>query len=233
MAAARVLVVDDHPGVRDLVASFLRRRGYQVQEESDGLAASSLLAADVFDLVVLDVCLPGLDGIEVLRRLRTSSDVPVIMLSGRTAEADRVAGLEQGADDYMVKPFSARELEARIRSVLGRSARAAAGGGGRVLEFPGLRIDIRSREVERGRRVVATTPREFDLLAYLAGVPRRVVSREELLERVWSSSPAWQDPNTVTEHIRRLRLKLEDDPASPRILVAVRGVGYRFEPPAP
>jgi DNA-binding response OmpR family regulator len=225
-----VLIVENHPDLRSMVAMYLRQRHYQVQEEADGLVASRMLTTGGFDLVVLDVGLPGMSGIEVLRQLRRNSDMPVILLTGRGGEPDRVAGLDQGADDYMVKPFSVRELEARIRSVLHRTHRTD--GRYHRLEFPGLRIDTTARKVERNQQLVAITPREFDLLVYLASAPRRVVSRQELLERVWSSSKEWQDPNTVTEHIRRLRQKLENDPGSPRMLVAVRGVGYRFEPPA-
>jgi DNA-binding response OmpR family regulator len=229
MTGSRVLVVDDEPTVRDVVVQYLRRDGHEVTEAVDGHQALELLASSAPDLVVLDLMLPGVDGLEILRRLRATSDVPVIMLTALSEEVDRVTGLELGADDYVVKPFSPRELAARVNGVLRRS-------NGRddpppdVIEHGGLRIDGRSREVHLDDRLIETTPKEFDLLAFLAASPRQVFSRADLLREVWQSSPDWQDPATVTVHVRRIRNKIEADPEHPRWIATVWGVGYRFEP---
>lgn len=225
--AARVLVVDDEPMVLDVVSRYLERDGHEVATATTGHEALDALAAARPDLVVLDVMLPEIDGLDLLQRIRRGGDTPVILLTARTEEADRVLGLELGADDYVVKPFSPRELAARVRSVLRRATprRVEA-----VMEFGELRIDGISREVSMGGRLVTTTPKEFDLLAYLAGSPRQVFSRAQLLEAVWDSSADYQDPSTVTVHIRRLRQKLEIDAENPRWLHTVWGVGYRFEP---
>ncbi|HKZ29369.1 MAG TPA: response regulator transcription factor, partial [Acidimicrobiia bacterium] len=177
--------------------------------------------------LILDVMLPSKDGFSVLQELRKTSSVPVILLTARAEETDRVLGLELGADDYVVKPFSPRELSARVRSVLRRSN---PGEPGTRLEFDGLTIDPKIREVRVGEKVVDLTPKEFDVLAFLASHPRQVFSRGQLLQQVWDSSAEWQDPATVTVHMRRLRTKLELDPRDPRWLLTVWGVGYRFEP---
>ncbi len=180
--------------------------------------------------------LPGRDGLDILGDLRRTSDVPVILLTARGEEADRVVGLKLGADDYVVKPFSAAELSARVQSVLRRSQPAAAPAsspaarGGRSLAFDGLQIDLDTREVSVKGEAVEITAREFDLLAFLAASPRQVFSRQQLLEQVWDSSSDWQSDATVTEHVRRLRRKIEDDPDQPRWVTTARGVGYRFEP---
>lgn len=225
-------MVDDEPTVRDVVAQYLRRDGHEVVEAADGAEALVLLEQDPPDLVVLDQMLPGVGGLEVLRRLRSTSDVPVIILTALAEEGDRIAGLENGADDYVVKPFSPRELAARVNGVLRRTGtRTGTRIGDRpVLEFDGLRIDRTAREVRLGDRLVETTPKEFDLLAFLAGSPRTVFSRADLLREVWQSSPDWQDPATVTVHVRRIRNKIEQDPEHPRWIATVWGVGYRFEP---
>jgi DNA-binding response OmpR family regulator len=229
MPGYRVLVVDDEPTVRDVVVQYLRRDGHEVTEAGDGEQALELLASQLPDLVVLDLLLPGIDGLEILRRLRSTSDVPVIMLTALAEERDRVAGLELGADDYVVKPFSPRELAARVNGVLRRSsARNAAAPD--VIEHGQLRIDGRSREVHLDGHLVETTPKEFDLLAFLAASPRQVFSRADLLREVWQSSPDWQDPATVTVHVRRISNKIEVDPEQPRWIATVWGVGYRFEP---
>jgi DNA-binding response OmpR family regulator len=228
MTGTKVLVVDDEPTVREVVVGYLRRDGHDVAEAADGDAALQLLAADPPDLVVLDMMLPGVNGLDILRRVRATSDIPVIMLTARAEESDRVAGLELGADDYVVKPFSPRELAARVNGVLRRTA-------GRTtdtpqpLQFGELRIDPRSREVILDGRVIEMTPKEFDVLAFLASSPRQVFSRAQLLESVWQSSPNWQDPATVTVHVRRIRNKIEADPEHPRWITTVWGVGYRFE----
>jgi DNA-binding response OmpR family regulator len=210
------------------VSAYLERDGFRVQCAATGPEALAALRAEPPDLVVLDVMLPGVDGIEILRRLRASADVPVILLTARAEEADRVLGLELGADDYVVKPFSPRELSARVRSVLRRSQGSASPQ--TRLEFEGLVIDGATREASVEGRVVELTPKEFDLLSFLAASPRQVFSRGQLLESVWDSSLDYQDPSTVTVHIRRLRRKIEARPDDPRWLRTVWGVGYKFEP---
>jgi DNA-binding response OmpR family regulator len=224
----RILVVDDEPMVREVVVAYLEREGFRVDEASDGATALKQIEASHPDLVVLDVMLPELDGFAVLTELRRTGDIPVILLTARTEEPDRVLGLELGADDYVVKPFSPRELVARVRSVLRRSAPATAAP--EILEFDGLTIDEQAREVFVAGKAVEVTPREFDLVAFLAHSPRQVFSRGQLLEQVWDSSADWQDPSTVTVHVRRLRRKLEENPDNPRWITTVWGVGYRFEP---
>jgi DNA-binding response OmpR family regulator len=225
--AGRVLVVDDEPMVREVVTRYLERDGYVVDAVGDGAAALELAGRTAFDLVVLDLMLPALGGLDVLGQLRRRGDTPVIVLTARGDEGDRVLGLELGADDYVVKPFSPRELSARVRSVLRRASAPPAAA---PLRFDELEIDPATREVRLGGRVVDLTRREFDLLAFLAAAPRQVFTRAQLLAQVWDSSPDWQDPATVTVHVGHLRQKLEPDPSRPRWLVTVRGVGYRFEP---
>ena len=213
--------------VREVVTRYLERDGFRVDAAEDGLTALDLATAHPPDLLILDVMLPSKDGFSVLQELRKTSSVPVILLTARAEETDRVLGLELGADDYVVKPFSPRELSARVRSVLRRSN---PGEPGTRLEFDGLTIDPKIREVEVGEKVIDLTPKEFDVLAFLASHPRQVFSRGQLLQQVWDSSAEWQDPATVTVHMRRLRTKLELDPQDPRWLLTVWGVGYRFEP---
>jgi len=226
-----VLVVDDEPLVREIVADYLQREGFAVTEAADGRAALEALETGTPDLVLLDVMLPHVDGFTILTALRRRGDIPVILLTARSDETDRVLGLELGADDYVVKPFSPREVAARVRSVLRRTegARASDGAGGR-LAFEGLVIDLDTRDVTVDGEPVVLTAREFDLLAFLAASPRQVFSRGQLLQQVWGSSPDWQDPSTVTVHVRRIRRKIEADPQAPRRIVTVWGVGYRFEP---
>jgi len=223
----RILVVDDEPMVREVLVGYLKRDGYAVDEAKNGSEALELAASAKPDLILLDVMLPEIDGFAVLTRLRQTSSVPVILLTARADEPDRIVGLELGADDYVVKPFSPREVVARVRSVLRRTQapRLAA-----RLEFAGLVVDGSSREVEIDGEPVELTPMEFDLLAHLASAPRTAMSRSELLEHVWDSSPDYQDPSTVTVHVARLRQKIEANPTEPRWITTVRGVGYRFEP---
>ncbi len=223
----RVLVVDDEPMVREVVTAYLERDGFVVAAVADGRAALDALATSAPDLVVLDVMLPEVDGLDVLHRLRRHSEVPVILLTARAEEPDRVLGLELGADDYVVKPFSPRELAARVRSVL---RRARPGPPSTRVEYGDLIVDGATREVSIGGAPVELTPKEFDLIAHLAANPRQVFSRGQLLEQVWDSSSEYQDPSTVTVHVRRLRQKIEDDPSHPRWLQTVWGVGYKFEP---
>ena len=226
-AVRRILVVDDEPMVREVLVTYLEREGYAVDQATDGKAALELAASAKPDLIVLDVMLPEVDGFAVLTRLRQTSSVPVILVTARTAEPDRIVGLELGADDYVVKPFSPREVVARVRSVLRRAHAPMVSD---RLEFDGLVVDGSSREVRLDGDPVELTPKEFDLLAYLAASPRIAMSRSTLLENVWDSSPYYQDPSTVTVHVARLRQKIESDPNQPRWITTVRGVGYRFEP---
>ncbi len=226
--AEQILVVDDEPMVREVVVAYLEREGFNVAEATTGAEALKQIEEVTPDLVVLDVMLPEIDGFSVLTELRKSGDIPVILLTARTEEPDRVLGLELGADDYVVKPFSPRELVARVRSVLRRSAPVVQTN--ELLEFESLRIDEQARVVTLDGVEVEMTPKEFDLLAFLARSPRQVFSRSQLLEQVWDSSADWQDPSTVTVHVRRLRRKLEKDQENPRWITTVWGVGYRFEP---
>ncbi len=226
MAAPRILVVDDEPTVREVVARYLTLDGYSVRELADGRRLGETVAEFTPDLVVLDIMLPGSSGLEYLRTAPANRP-PVILLTARVDEADRVLGLELGADDYVTKPFSPRELVARVRTVLRRTYTAQSAPA--ALVFDDLRIDLRSREVHVGSRAVALTAKEFDLLAFLAQAPRQVFSRAQLLRHVWDSSPDFQDPATVTVHVRRLRNKLERDPENARWITTVFGVGYRFE----
>jgi DNA-binding response OmpR family regulator len=220
-----VLVVDDEPIVREVVVRYLEREGYRTLEAGDGVLARELVERERPNLVVLDLMLPGMDGLSLCRWIRSRSDLPVIMLTARGEEADRIVGLELGADDYVTKPFSPRELAARVRTVLRRAAPPVLAEA--RLSFGDLEIDAATREVTRAGQPVRLTAREFDLLWFLASHPRRVFSRSQLMERVWGYE-ATLDTGTVTVHVRRLREKIEDDPARPRRLETVWGVGYRF-----
>jgi DNA-binding response OmpR family regulator len=224
---ATVLVVDDEPIVRDVVVRYLRREGYETLEAGDGLDAQELLRRHEPSLVVLDLMLPGMDGLQLCQWIRSRSELPVIMLTARAEEADRIVGLELGADDYLTKPFSPRELAARVRSVL-RRARQTVGSSERIVHGD-LELDAGAREVTKAGRTLRLTAREFDLLWFLASHPRRVFSRDQLMDRVWGYEPAF-DTGTVTVHVRRLREKIEDAPSKPRHLETVWGVGYRFCP---
>jgi DNA-binding response OmpR family regulator len=223
----RVLVVDDEPMVREVLERYLELDGFEVATAGDGEAALTSFAADPPNLVLLDLMLPRVDGLEVFRRMRAVASTPVIMLTARGEETDRVVGLELGADDYITKPFSPREVMARVRAVLRRSGHDVDRDG--VLEFGDLRIDRGRREVRVDGRDVRLTRKEYDLLDHLASSPGITFSRSALLESVWDF--AWDgDTATVTVHVRRLREKIEADPSSPRHLITVWGVGYRFEP---
>jgi two-component system, OmpR family, response regulator ResD len=228
--AARVLVVDDEPIVRDVLTRYLSRGGFEVDSAEDGEAALERFTATAPDLVVLDLMLPGVDGVEVFTRIRADHDTPVIMLTARGEETDRVVGLEIGADDYIAKPFSPREVVARVRAVLRRSPVGSGEGRheGPILFEDGT-IDQAARKLTVGGRAVALTPKEFDLLLFLARNPGRVYDRLQLLEELWDFAFDG-DPATVTVHIRRLREKIERDPSHPRHVVTVWGAGYRFDP---
>lgn len=221
-----ILVVEDDPTVAEVVTEYLEHAGYRVSTIGDGEAALRSAADAWPDLVVLDLMLPGLDGLEVCRRLHQRGPVPVVMLTARGEEADRVLGLETGADDYVSKPFSPRELVLRVRSVLRRAATPPAHG--EELHLGRIRLDPAARTAHRDERALSLTLREFDLLDFLLRHPGVVFRREELLHHVWG----WDfgDLSTVTVHVRRLREKLEDDPAEPRAISTVWGVGYRFDP---
>ncbi len=223
----RVLAVDDDPQVLGLLTRVLTRDGFDVTALATASEALDAIRRNPPDIVLLDVNLSGQDGFEVLAKVRDGIDLPVILVTGRGAEPDRVHGLRLGADDYVVKPFSSRELVARIQNVLRRRPphRPAA-----VREFGRLSVDVGAREVRLDGELVPTTAKEFDLLAFLTASPRQAYSRDELLHAVWDSSVEWQDPATVTEHVRRLRVKIEAWPDRPRWIITVRGVGYRFEP---
>ncbi len=227
IATATVLVVDDEPIVRDVVVRYLQRDGFTTLEAGDGEDARRLIETGDPSLVVLDVMLPGVDGLELCRWIRGRSDLPVILLTARGEEADRIVGLELGADDYVTKPFSPRELAVRVRAVLRRSGGATARP--QRLSFGDVVIDGPSREVTKAGELVTLTAKEFDLLSFLASHPRQVFSRDQLMDRVWDYSAA-VDTGTVTVHIRRLREKIESDPAQPGHLQTVWGVGYRLDP---
>jgi DNA-binding response OmpR family regulator len=228
--SARILVVEDENAVQTLLGYPLRKDGYEVVAARDGREALDRFAEERFDLVVLDIMLPKLDGIEVCRRLRSRSQVPIIMLTAKDDEIDKVVGLEMGADDYITKPFSVREFRSRVRAALRRSEMASMRHGGEPILAGELRIDFERRAVEVRSQPVSLTYVEFEILAVLAGRPGRVLTRETLLEHVWGDS-AYRDPRTVDVHIRHLREKIEHDAKRPEYLFTVRGVGYRFREP--
>ena len=229
--AQRVLVVDDDPTVADVVTRYLEREGFTVEAVGDGMIALDRAAAGMPDLVVLDLMLPGLDGLEVCRRLREMAPIPIIMLTALGDESDRVTGLEVGADDYIAKPFSPRELVARAKAVLRRTGTAPGPSGPDeqdALTAGDIRVDVAAREVRAGGVPVSLTVLEFDLLTYLMRHPRKAIRREQLLDDVWGFG--FGDTSTVTVHVRRLREKVERDPTRPDHIVTVWGVGYRFDP---
>jgi two-component system, OmpR family, alkaline phosphatase synthesis response regulator PhoP len=232
---ARVLVVDDEPSLVNLVRSYLEAEGFLVFEAYGGHAALTVAEREAPDLVVLDLMLPGLDGIEVCRRLRHFSNAFVLMLTSKSAEVDKLIGLSVGADDYMTKPFSPRELVARVKAMLRRAQMGAVSGAGRLapdipppVVFGDLIVDVARHEATKGGRIVKLTPREFDLLAALSAHPGLVFTRAQLLNRVWGDD--LYDGRLVDVHITALRKKLDDDPARPRYIETVRGVGFRFGP---
>jgi DNA-binding response OmpR family regulator len=226
--APRILLIDDEQPIQTLLSFPLQRDGYEVVQASDGREALARFAEQTFDLVVLDVMMPKMDGLEVCRRLRARSSVPIIMLTAKSEEIDKVLGLELGADDYITKPFSMREFRSRVKAALRRSGMARADDDDeQPTEVRGLRIDPAKRMVLREGEPVATTFVEFEILTALARSPGRVFTRDMLLARVWGDS-AYRDPRTIDVHIRHLREKIETDPKEPEFLFTVRGVGYRF-----
>ncbi|MGH3732160.1 MAG: response regulator [Acidimicrobiales bacterium] len=228
----RILVVDDDPEITKLLEKFLSNEGYQVTVASNGTAALAAASSSDPELVLLDIVIGVEDGREVLRDLRLISDVPVIFLTGRGLETERIAGLKLGADDYIVKPFSLGEVSARIETVLRRSGINTAQHSIEApdISFGDLQINENTHEVRLAGELLDLTSKEFALLYFIASTPRQVYTRSQLLEHVWASSSEWQNEATVTEHIRRLRAKIETDPDHPKWIKTVRGVGYRFEP---
>jgi len=224
-----ILVVDDEPSIGEVVTIYLQRAGYQVNVARDGQAALEAIEQHPPDLVVLDLMLPKVDGLEIARRVREQGDTPIIMLTARRDESDRITGLEMGADDYVVKPFSPQELVSRVKAVLRRTRGPASGSTERAIEFTGIHIDPKTHMVLVRGKEESLTAKEFDLLWLLARHPRQVFSREQLLDLVWGMTEV-VDPSTVTVHMRRLREKIELDPSNPHHLQTVWGVGYKFEP---
>jgi DNA-binding response OmpR family regulator len=222
----RVLVVDDEPHIRTILRGYLEADGFAVVEAADGRSALAALRGDPPDLVLLDVMLPGIDGLEVLRQLRTFSDVYVVLVTAKTEEIDKLVGLGVGADDYVTKPFSPREVTARVKAVL-RRARGPYAGEAAVVRFDGLSVDLPGREVRVDGTPVALSSLEFDLLAAFVAAPGRVFSRAQLLERVWGYD-FYGDERVVDVHIRSLRARLGDDAGDPHLIATVRGVGYKF-----
>jgi DNA-binding response OmpR family regulator len=230
MDETHILVVEDEASIAEVVSLYLKRAGYSVQIASDGKQAINIFQRQKPDLVILDLMLPQMDGLSLTRWLRDRSNVPIIMLTARREEIDRIAGLEMGADDYVVKPFSPQELVSRVRAVMRRLGREQVEAENeREISFEGLSIDPRSRVVKVMETEVELTMKEFDMLYLLARHPRQVFTREQLLDRVWGGAQ-YIDPGTVTVHVRRLREKLEADPSTPTRLLTVWGVGYKFEP---
>lgn len=229
MDSGRILIVEDEPSIAEVVELYLRRAGYQVVVVDDGQAALDTLSDQMPDLVVLDLMLPQVDGLEITRWLRERGDTPIIMLTARREERDRIVGLEMGADDYVVKPFSPQELVSRVRAVLRRTMGSTQGSSERPLVYGDLRIDPQTRLVSVGPEEQTLTVKEFDLLWTMARHPRQVFTRDQLLDLVWGISE-YIDPSTVTVHVRRLREKIEADPGNPIHIMTVWGVGYKFEP---
>jgi DNA-binding response OmpR family regulator len=225
--SSTILLVDDEDAVQKLLTYPLERDGFRVVQAWDGEEALERFEREHVDLVVLDVMLPKLDGLEVCRRLRASSRVPIIMLTARDDELDKVLGLELGADDYITKPFSIREFRSRVRALLRRAAPRGEEHVNELIQSDGLRIDLGTREVEAHGRAVQLTYVEFELLRTLASHPGRVYTREQLLQALWGGSD-YREPRTIDVHVRHLREKLENDPREPEFILTVRGVGYRF-----
>ena len=220
----RILVVEDEDTIREVIRRYLEREGFRVDEAADGYAALDRIAEAEPDLIVMDLMLPGIDGLTLTRQLRQRSRVPIIMLTARGDTSDRIRGLDLGADDYLPKPFSPRELVSRVQAVLRRGASPEPA----RLRFGEVEMELDSRTVTRGSQEVKLTAREFDLLWFIASHPGQVFTRERLLDNVWGVDFAG-DPSTVTVHIRHLREKIETDPAEPQHLITVWGVGYRLE----
>ena len=225
----KIAVVEDEPNISNVVSLYLERAGFEVSTYPDGLTAFDAFAEKLPDLVILDVMLPGMDGFSLIRSIRDRSDIPVILLTSRREESDRIAGLELGADDYVVKPFFPQELVSRVRAVLRRLQSKPDSPSQGTIEVGNLTINPTTREVSVNGNVVILTAKEYDLLYHLASHPRQVFTRDQLLGNIWGLRD-YIDPSTVTVHIRRLREKIENDPTAPEHLVTAWGVGYKFEP---
>ena len=229
MEKKSILIVEDEPSIAEVVSLYLQRAGYQTRHAPDGKTAMALVDEQAPELAIIDIMLPEIDGLSLTRWLRDRSNLPIILLTARREEVDRIAGLELGADDYVVKPFSPQELVSRVRAVLRRTGREQGeADSGHPLNFENLAIDPRSRTVTLAGREIMLTAKEFDMLYLLASHPRQVYTRDQLLERIWGGTE-YIDPGTVTVHVRRLREKIEADPSSPDRILTVWGVGYKFE----
>lgn len=229
MTEELILVIEDEPSIAEVVGLYLQRAGYRVIFAKDGLEAQNKIESQSPDLILMDLMLPIVDGFELTRWLRDRSDVPIIMLTARRDEVDRIAGLEMGADDYIIKPFSPQEVVSRVRAVLRRTSPKTGEPSEKPLSFPSMVIDPQTRLVTINKKEITLTVKEFDTLWLLAQHPRQVFTRNHVLERVWGISD-YIDPSTVTVHIRRLREKIEPEPSNPQHLLTVWGVGYKFEP---
>jgi len=225
----KIVVVEDEPSISEVVSLYLKRAGYTVFSYIDGLEALNSLTSQLPDLIILDVMLPGMDGFTLTRNLRDRSDVPIILLTSRREESDRIAGLELGADDYVVKPFSPQELVSRVRAVLRRARSNTEITNESILNFKGLTINPQTRDVTINGEAIILTAKEFELLYHMALHPRQVFTRDQLLENIWGFSH-YIDAGTITVHMRRLREKIEKDPTSPEYIITVWGIGYKFEP---
>jgi len=228
MTGKRILIMEDEPSIAEVVSLYLQRAGYRVEVVADGLLGLDALERQMPDLVILDLMLPGIDGLTITRRLREYSSVPIIMVTALREESDRIAGLELGADDYIVKPFSPQELVSRVRAVLRRSFESSRLQSEHTYQFGALRIDPKTRLVYVMEKEIILTVKEFELLYWLVRHARQVFTRDQLLTQIWGNAE-YIDPSTVTVHMRRLREKIEDNPSEPRYLQTVWGVGYKFE----
>ncbi|MHC1781745.1 MAG: response regulator [Anaerolineaceae bacterium] len=229
MKETSIFVIEDEPSIAEVVSLYLRRAGFKVRIISDGRQAMEVLGSDIPDLVIIDLMLPGVDGLAITRWLRTRSEVPIIMLTARREEADRISGFEMGADDYVIKPFSPPELVGRVKAVLRRSSQKLSPDDQNPITLGSLKIDPQTRRVQMEQREIILTAKEFEMLHWLARHPHQVFTRDKLLEIIWGLSDVI-DPSAVTVHIRRLREKIENNPAEPVHIVTVWGVGYKFEP---
>jgi DNA-binding response OmpR family regulator len=223
-----ILVVDDEETIREVVGRYLEREGFKVVEAADGFKALDAIRSAKIDLIILDLMLPGIDGLSLTQHIRQDKYIPIIMLTAKGEANDRIRGLDMGADDYMAKPFSPQEVVSRVRAVLRRSGVVSPSNSDGTLEYQDLLIDPSSRVVSLNDQMITLTAKEFDLLYFFASNPRQVFSRTQLLDKVWGDE-LYTDPSTVTVHIRRLREKIEIDPSEPKYLITVWGVGYKFE----
>lgn len=229
MEKKSILIVEDEPSIAEVVALYLQRAGFHTRHASDGKTAMTLVEEQTPELAIIDIMLPEIDGLSLTRWLRDRSNLPIIILTARREEADRITGLELGADDYVVKPFSPQELVSRVRAVLRRTGREGGDAdANHTLTFENLTVDPTSRTVTMAGKEIMLTAKEFDMLYLLASHPRQVYTRDQLLERIWGMTE-YIDPGTVTVHVRRLREKIETDPSTPSLILTVWGVGYKFE----